>query len=89
MGDGNDPRRALREVAGAIELEHRALGRRWLQCDGSPELIFTENETNFHRLFGAQNSSPYVKDGINEYVVNGAPGLVNSAHTGTKARPDL
>jgi hypothetical protein len=48
-------------------------------------LLFTENDTNLQRLFGAPNASPYVKDGINDYVVNGASGAVNPARTGTKA----
>jgi Mannosylglycerate hydrolase MGH1-like glycoside hydrolase domain/Glycosyl hydrolase family 63 C-terminal domain len=70
---------------GAIELEHHQLGRRYLQCDGEPDLLFTENETNHQRLFGAANASPYVKDGINEYVVNGRADAVNPQQTGTKA----
>ena len=84
-GNENGRRPVLRESNGAIELEHRELGRRQLRCDGSPELLFTENETNLQRLFGVPNGSPYVKDGINEYVVNGVEAAVNPAHTGTKA----
>jgi len=84
---GNDegPRPALYESAGGIELQHGELGRRRLECEGAAELLFTENESNFERLFGVANQSPYVKDGIGEYVVNGAVGAVNPAHTGTKA----
>ena len=78
-------RPVLREMDGAIELEHHELGQRLLECDGRPELLFTENESNLQRLFGAANASPYVKDGINDYVVNGASLAVNPAHTGTKA----
>ena len=37
------------------------------------------------RLFGGENSSPYVKDGINDYVVAGRLDAVNPAQTGTKA----
>src|SRR5262249_38925796 len=51
----------------------------------SPELLFSENETNSKRLFGVENSTPYVKDGINEYVVRGVSDAVNPAQTGTKA----
>jgi hypothetical protein len=78
-------RPVLRERNGAIELEHQELGRRLLECEGRPELLFTENETNVQRLFGAANGSAYVKDGINDYVVNGAATAVNPAQTGTKA----
>ena len=75
----------LRERNGAIDLEHPELGPHRLQCEGTPELIFTENETNQQRLFGVPNHSPFVKDGINDYVVNGMTAAVNPAHTGTKA----
>src|SRR3974377_247136 len=46
---------------------HDRPGNRWLYCEGSPELLFTENETNARRLFGVGNRTPYVKDGINDY----------------------
>jgi hypothetical protein len=75
----------LREANGAIELEHQELGTRRLECEGSPELLFTENESNFQRLFGVPNRTPYVKDGINAFVVDSVAGAVNPAHTGTKA----
>ena len=57
----------------------------WRFCaDGSAELLFCENETNNERLFGAPNASPYVKDGINDFVVGGRHDAVNPDHTGTK-----
>jgi hypothetical protein len=69
----------------SIELEQREIGRRYLDCEGEPDFLFTENETNNRRLFGAANASLYVKDGINEYVVNGRAEAVNPAQRGTKA----
>ena len=60
-------------------------GNRWLYCEGKPALLFTENETNAQRLYGLDNESPYVKDGINDYIVHGAAQAVNPAATGTKA----
>ena len=72
----------------AIELLDPAYGQRWLYCEGSPQLLFTENETNFSRLFGTKNPSPYVKDGINDYVVHSKPDAVNPALVGTKAAAD-
>ncbi|HKC62650.1 MAG TPA: hypothetical protein VKB86_03390, partial [Pyrinomonadaceae bacterium] len=71
--------------ASLIELEDERYGRRLLYCEGTPELLFTENETNNERLFGVPNKSPYVKDGINNYIVHGAREAVNPAQTGTKA----
>jgi hypothetical protein len=69
----------------AIELEHKAYGKRWLLCEGEPELLFTENETNAKKLFGSENRTPYVKDGINDYVVHGNHDAVNPEKSGTKA----
>ncbi len=71
--------------SGVIEIQHKMYGTRWLVCEGEPELLFTENETNAKRLFGGENRTPYVKDGINDYLVHGNPGAVNPDKTGTKA----
>jgi len=68
-----------------IEAFHPTLGTRWLYCDGAPNLLFTENETNNERLFGVSNSSAYVKDGINDYVVQGRKDAINPNQTGTKS----
>src|SRR5271166_2815762 len=68
-----------------VELNQNQPGNRWLYCEGSPELLFTENETNAQRLFGVENRTPYVKDSINDYVVHGATEAVKPDHTGTKA----
>ncbi|MBI2089231.1 MAG: glucosidase, partial [Deltaproteobacteria bacterium] len=73
------------EKIAAIEINHYYYGRRWLCCEGSPELLFTEAETNFRRLYGLENSSRYAKDGINDYIVYGAKDAVNPAREGTKA----
>jgi hypothetical protein len=67
-----------------VELEHPQFGKRWLHCEGSPELLFTENETNMQLLFAVGNRTPYVKDGINDYIVHGAKDAVNPEHKGTK-----
>ena len=75
-----------------IEANHSSLGSRWLYCNnvganGGSSLLFTENETNFKLLFGQDNASPYVKDGINNYVVHGDPDAVNPNKIGTKFAP--
>jgi glycogen debranching enzyme len=67
-----------------ILAEHAKLGAYRLYCEGSPELLFTENHTNSARLFGYPSESTFVKDGINDYVVHGAS-TVNPEQTGTKA----
>lgn len=68
----------------AIEAGHTTLSNRWLYCQDSPELLFTENETNTQRLFGIDNSAAYVKDGINDYIVSGRQDAVNPNKIGTK-----
>ena len=69
----------------AIELEHWYHGRRRLWSEGAPELLFTENETNKQKLYGVPNDTPYVKDGIEDYVVHGRHEAVNHDNFGTKA----
>jgi hypothetical protein len=87
-GTNQDPKPSLRSsetAAGpAIELDHFQYGRRWLYCDAAPELLFTENDSN-QELFGQPNPSPYTKDGINNFIVQGLRDAVNADQTGTKA----
>jgi hypothetical protein len=68
-----------------IEGEHESLGLRWLYCEGAPELLFTENDTNAQRLYQLENPRPWVKDSINDYVVAGEKDAVNPERVGTKA----
>jgi hypothetical protein len=56
----------------------------FLYCDKDASLLFTENETNNQRLWGTPNPSRYVKDGINDCVVDGAEDAVNPDGVGTK-----
>jgi hypothetical protein len=75
----------MRRIAGGIELDHPSVGRRWLYCDGAPEILFTENETNYKRLYGIENQCACVKDGINDYIVDGKKNAVAPMPMGTKA----
>jgi hypothetical protein len=68
-----------------IELNEPSYGRRYLYCQPPAQLLFTENETNFQRLFGTPNASPFVKDAFHAYVVDGRREAVNPAQHGTKA----
>ncbi len=83
--DGSTIRPRIWSVPGAIALEHPELGKRWLYYDGSAELLFTENETNRHRLFNLDESGFCKKDGINDYVVHGTKEAISGQQTGTKA----
>jgi Mannosylglycerate hydrolase MGH1-like glycoside hydrolase domain len=69
----------------AVAAAHPLLGEFVLTCEGDVPLLFTENETNHERLFpGQKNESPYVKDGINNCVVQGRQEEVNPGKQGTK-----
>jgi hypothetical protein len=68
----------------AVALDDEETGTHYLYCEGAPALLFTDNDTNAVRLFGSANDTPFVKDGINDYVVGGKTGAVNPASTGTK-----
>jgi len=74
-----------RDGSTQILAEHETLGRYHLTCEGDPELLFTENETNAERLFDSPNRTPYVKDAFHEYVVAGRSEAVNPDREGTKA----
>ena len=73
----------------ALRATHDVLGARFLHYEQElePELLFTENDTNAARLFPPDgvNAGPYVKDGINDYVVSGRADAVNPDMEGTKA----
>ncbi|MFB2839291.1 MGH1-like glycoside hydrolase domain-containing protein [Floridanema evergladense] len=56
----------------------------YFYCEGVVPLLFTENETNNQRIFGTENASPFVKDGINNYIVHGQSDGVNPNKFGTK-----
>ncbi len=72
----------------SVTIDHPFLGSLELIAatgpDGTgPQLLFSENETNLARLYGAEPVTPYRKDGIDDHVIGGAP-TVNPADTGTK-----
>jgi hypothetical protein len=84
------PKPSMKQVSGpkgvqAVAGSHVDVGERYLYCQGDVPLLFTETETNNERIFGTPNASPYVKDGINNYVVQGNHNAVNPEKTGTKS----
>jgi len=84
--NGNAERPLLQQAGDSgIAVSHAEIGKRVLACDGAADLLFTENETNAQRLFGASNRTPYVKDGIGRCIVHGERQAVNPEQRGTKA----
>ncbi|HUK12633.1 MAG TPA: hypothetical protein VLW17_04955 [Thermoanaerobaculaceae bacterium] len=91
-GGAEYPPRPAIEASGPLDLaaEHASLGRLGLALGRAPggetpELLFTDNETNAERLFASPNPGPFVKDAFHEYVVAGRAEAVNPARRGTKA----
>jgi hypothetical protein len=62
------------------------LGKRYLYGDADGQPLFTNNETNAPRVWGAQaqSRSPFVKDAFHRYLISGED-CVNPAQLGTKA----
>ena len=84
--DGVNPQCEMRAAGrNAIEIDCDRVDKCFLYCEGSPELLFTENETNNERLFNSPNRTPFVKDAFHRYIVNGEKHAVNPEMTGTKA----
>jgi len=81
---------ALRSIGPAtIQIDHHRLPEMTLtvgrSADGStPSLLFCDNETNFPKLYGADPTTRFPKDAINDHVVAGAKSI-NPEATGTKA----
>ncbi|RAI39695.1 glucosidase [Rhodoplanes roseus] len=73
------------EGGAAIRAEHETLGSFTLHLEAPQDLLFCDNDTNAHRLFGTPPGAGFFKDGIGECVVNGRRDAVNPARTGTKA----
>ncbi|MGH9463414.1 MAG: MGH1-like glycoside hydrolase domain-containing protein, partial [Vicinamibacteria bacterium] len=91
QGDGYWPKPVIRSSAKSRVLaEHDSLGRFELAADMGPDgspppFLFTENETNASRLYGAPNGSHYTKDAFHEFVIHGRKDAVNPEGQGTKA----
>ncbi len=82
----NSQRPVLRaEADGSVSAKHAALGEFRFYCDGAPELLFCDNDTNIRRLYEQKDAQGFFKDAIHEYVVNGNKAAVNPQRTGTKA----
>ena len=73
--------------ADIVQAEHDSLGHYLFAFDGDAEVLFTENETNANRLWGAPNPTPCVKDAFHNYIVAGERDAVNGEQVGTKCAP--
>ena len=87
--DDKETRPSLQSVGAnkdtIIGLTHEMYGERWLYCEGAPQLLFTENDTNTRRLYNVPDGPLYAKDSINDYIVDGTVNAINPQASGTKA----
>jgi hypothetical protein len=85
------PKPMMKQIDGpsgtrAIAAKHAVLGAYYLYCEGDAPLLFTENSTNHAKLhLDYPDIGPYLKDGINNYVVEGREEAVNPERQGTKS----
>lgn len=86
--DGDTPARPMLAGTDHVRASHAELGEYRLYLEGTPPLLYTENETNHNLLFNSANAYPYVKDGINDCVVAGNRDAVNPDCVGTKMAAD-
>jgi hypothetical protein len=83
------PRPSLTAIASsatdgpAVLVQHHELGEMHLFTEMGSELLFCENETNAQKLWGTENPTATVKDGIDDHVVHGVADAIDHT-TGTK-----
>jgi hypothetical protein len=83
-GTESDKPEMYRDDEGVINIQHKNLGNYFLFAEGSPEILFCENETNTNRLYNFQMKGTF-KDGINDFIVHRKTDAVNGVPRGTKA----
>ncbi len=78
---------ALKKDYGSVKIEHEKLGSYYCYFEAPDKALFTENETNMERVFGVKNEHPYVKDAINDAVINDEFCIFDDQKSGTKFSP--
>jgi hypothetical protein len=73
------------DVAWSIEGYCSGLGTYRLMGRKPAQLLFTENNSNFEKLWGQPNKSPFVKDAFHRTVIQGDQQTVNPAKQGSKS----
>ena len=82
--------RITQEKDERLSFNHETLNRFFFEAGPDPTgkkptFLFTENDSNCNRLFGADNNGPFVKDAFHEYIIGGKKDAVNPKNIGTKA----
>ncbi|PQE05841.1 glycoside hydrolase family 63 protein [Rutstroemia sp. NJR-2017a BVV2] len=53
--------------------------------DVQPQLLYTENDTNFAKLYDGKNPQPYVKDAFHRHIVDREKRAISPKENGTKS----
>ena len=82
-----DPKRPSMGRSGdaTIDIEEASLGSYRFTLDRAQPMLFTENDSNAHALWGTENPQRFVKDAFHRRVVHNDLDAVNPAEKGTKA----
>ena len=73
-----------RQASGSVKAQQVDLGDYTFDAPGADEWLFTENNTNEERIFGAISETPFVKDAFHRAIVEGELDAVNPDGSGTK-----
>ncbi|GGJ54696.1 MGH1-like glycoside hydrolase domain-containing protein [Deinococcus roseus] len=85
-GEGYWAKPSLTLQDGHLLAKHPTLGEFHLHAQDAPlRWLFTDNETNFERLFSTPNPNPHTKDAFHEFLVQGNKEAVNPDQIGTRA----
>jgi hypothetical protein len=67
---------------------HHRLGNYYFYFQTPDDRLFTENETNFNKVDGSVNETPFTKDAFNDAVINGTNKIkLSNKNEGTKFSP--
>lgn len=67
-----------------LKTSHPTMEAYYLFFENEPDILFCDNESNYKRLYNAENKSDYTKDGINDFIISGNRETINPNNNGTK-----
>lgn len=72
----------------SVKAQHEKLGSYYLYFQKTTDVLFTENETNFQKLFDKPNLTEFVKDAFHEAIIHGTDfQKLKDKKEGTKCSP--
>jgi len=72
----------------SVLANHHRLGNYYFYFQAADDRLFTENETNFNKVNGAVNETPFTKDAFHDAVISGTnKTALSNKRAGTKFSP--